>query len=434
MCDRCPMSTVPIFAVGFLLLTISATSEDSTTRMKLYWGYKLVRAFPRSQADVKNLFRIKHVDNLTVDMWRLPSRPGSSVDMAVSPRDFLKLKRLLSSCTIAYKVQISDIQAVINRQNDERNDSFSWHRTYHTFEQIVSHMKHINQTTKIVDMKSIGKSFENRDLFIMQIHADKQTKKPLVFINCGIHAREWISPATCMYVIDQIVSLYGKDTYVTDMLNKVDLTILPVLNVDGYVYSWSKERLWRKNRSFNKGSNCIGTDLNRNWQFKWGGVGASEDPCAGDYRGASPMSEKEVQSINRFLKSEVRRIAGYLDVHSYSQLWMIPWACDTTKVKDYDELIRVSEAVTKSIKSAGFNTKYEFGAPSRLLYLCTGTLQDYVYGSLGVKYSFTVELRDKGHFGFLLPSEYIEPTAKELFEGLKTMIKEISVLTMKQQQ
>ena len=70
-------------------------------------------------------------------MWRLPSRPGSSVDMAVSPGDFLKLKRLLSSCTIAYKVQISDIQAVINRQNDERNDSFSWHRTYHTFEQVT---------------------------------------------------------------------------------------------------------------------------------------------------------------------------------------------------------------------------------------------------------------------------------------------------------
>ena len=44
-----------------------------------------------------------------------------------------------------------------------------------------------------------------------------------------------------------------------------------------------------------------------------------------------------------------------------------------------------------------------------------------------MKYSFTVELRDKGHFGFLLPSEYIEPTAKELFEGLKTMIKEINL-------
>ena len=61
-------------------------------------------------------------------------------------------------------------------------------------------------------------------------------------------------------------------------------------------------------------------------------------------------------------------------------------------------------------------------------------MQDYVYGSLGIKYSFAVELRDKGAFGFLLPPHLIEPTAIELFEGLKTMIREMNFINSSYQQ
>ena len=50
-----------------------------------------------------------------------------------------------------------------------------------------------------------------------------------------------------------------------------------------------------------------------------------------------------------------------------------------------------------------------------------------MYGSLRVKYAFAVELRDKGHYGFLLPASLIEPTAKELFEGLKAMVLEMKL-------
>ena len=32
-----------------------------------------------------------------------------------------------------------------------------------------------------------------------------------------------------------------------------------------------QERLWRKNRKNNVGSTCVGTDLNRNYDYKWGG-------------------------------------------------------------------------------------------------------------------------------------------------------------------
>ena len=38
----------------------------------------------------------------------------------------------------------------------------------------------------------------------------------------------------------QLVSRYPVDNSVWEVLNKVDFVILPVLNVDGYVYTWEK--------------------------------------------------------------------------------------------------------------------------------------------------------------------------------------------------
>ncbi|CAH3148707.1 unnamed protein product, partial [Pocillopora meandrina] len=362
-----------------------------------------------------------------IDFWRPPSHPGETVDMQVSPEEFIKLTRLLTQNKIRYKVPIFDLQAVMNGQNDVNYKRSSWHNTYHTFDEIVSWIKATSQSSNIIRMHSLGKSYENRDQYILQIQANHQVIKPLVFINCGTHAREWISPASCIYIIDQIVSQYGKDPNVTALLDKIDLAIVPVFNVDGYVYTWTQDRLWRKNRSPNHGSLCFGTDLNRNWQFSWGDHGASENPCSFIYQGSSAMSEKEVQNLDRFLKSQLKRLAGFLDVHSYSQMWMIPWGFAKENIKDYDELMRVGKAAVDVIKSMEFSTTYDLGPSSRLLYINSGSLTDYVYGGLKVKYSFAVELRDQGKFGFVLPASQIEPTAKELFEGLKAMVRKMHI-------
>lgn len=72
------------------------------------------------------------------------------------------------------------------------------------------------------------------------------------------------------------------------------------------------------------------------------GPGASDKPCNEVYQGASVMSEIEVQNVDRFLKSEQKRLVGFLDVHNYSQMWMIPWGYAKEHIKDYDELVSKS--------------------------------------------------------------------------------------------
>lgn len=59
--------------------------------------------------------------------------------------------------------------------------------------------------------------------------------KPAIFIDAGIHAREWIAPVTSLYIIDQMVM--NQNRY---LLNNVDWYILPVLNPDGYEFTHVK--------------------------------------------------------------------------------------------------------------------------------------------------------------------------------------------------
>ena len=69
------------------------------------------------------------------------------------------------------------------------------------------------------------------------------------------------------------------------------------------------------------------------------GPGTSNKPCSTVYQGTSAMSENEAQNVDRFLKSEKERLAGFLDVFNYSQMWMIPWGYTKENIKDYDELV-----------------------------------------------------------------------------------------------
>lgn len=104
-----------------------------------------------------------------------------------------------------------------------------------------------------------------------------------------------------------------------------DRYLIPIVNIDGYDYTWTTNRLWRKNLRKNAHSSCLGVDPNRNWNYKWNATGgASENPCSDTYRGPSPFSEPESTAIGNFTKN-MPNLKGYIDFHSYSQLWMRPW-------------------------------------------------------------------------------------------------------------
>ncbi len=105
---------------------------------------------------------------------------------------------------------------------------------------------------------------------IITISTNPNSGKQALWFDGGLHAREWITVTTVTYLADTILRNYGKTTDATNLLDTFDIIICPILNVDGYDYTWTDDRMWRKTRTPNKRSPCDGTDPNRNWAFHWG--------------------------------------------------------------------------------------------------------------------------------------------------------------------
>ena len=64
---------------------------------------------------------------------------------------------------------------------------------------------------------------------------------------------------------------------------------------------------------------------------------------------------------------------------------------------------------------------YEAGCIPCLLYIASGGTLDWTLGELGVKYSYGLELRDTGTYGWLLPEDQILPTAEEIWAYHKSI-------------
>lgn len=149
-----------------------------------------------------------------------------------------------------------------------QNGLFSGHRltwkAYHRLTDIHGYIDYLAETyPNLCTVETIGNSVEGRPLKILRIssgnnRSNNQTKS--VWVDGGIHAREWISPATVTYIINNFVLNYENEP---QSVRDVDWYFLPVVNPDGYEYSHMRDRLWRKNRA--RAGFCAGTDLNRNF-------------------------------------------------------------------------------------------------------------------------------------------------------------------------
>ncbi|KAK3085587.1 hypothetical protein FSP39_005738 [Pinctada imbricata] len=239
--------------------------------------------------------------------------------------------------------------------------------------------------------------------------------KPNFFIEGGIHSREWISPATVIYMTGQMLSQYKTNKTFSEFVDKFNWYIVPVVNVDGYVFTWTTDRKWRKTRSKNKDSKCIGVDPNRNWDVHWCEAGASKDPCSDSYCGPSAFSESEVKGVADFVQKVGMK--GFIDFHSFSQLWMSPWGYTKKLPDDYKAQIKGSELAVKALESV-HGTKYQYGTIANIIYVASGSSADWTYGEAKVKYSYGVELRDTGKHGFILPPEQIIPSGEETLAAL----------------
>ncbi|XP_042894277.1 carboxypeptidase B-like, partial [Penaeus japonicus] len=212
---------------------------------------------------------------------------------------------------------------------------------YMQYEEIVSYLEELPaKHPDRVRLEEVGRSNEDRPIHLITINKSsnsRKAEKPVIFIEGGAHAREWVSPASALYLVERLLES-------PSLLRNAEWRVVPLLNPDGYVYSWNHDRLWRKNRAPSTDPECFGVDLNRNFDFHWGEAGSSTRPCSFVYQGPQPFSEPETRALRDAVLEAQHRIKAYLSLHSYGQMFLYPWGFTAAaNHSNTEELVKMAE-------------------------------------------------------------------------------------------
>ncbi|KAF8677525.1 hypothetical protein RHS04_06041 [Rhizoctonia solani] len=322
-----------------------------------------------------------------------------------------------------------------HKSKDERKSNKSTIWDTHPLVEMAHHYAG-NLISRLMELGELilrGRATTMRDLYSNPRFDAITLSRPIkdrMVIQGAQHAREWIASATALYIAHALVTPEGEPGSLQHLLNKFDFTIIPVPNPDGYAYTWSTDRLWYKNRMQLQPDaayhECRGIDMNRNWGYQWNTSdhfsGSPEDPCSHWYPGAYPFQAPEVTAIANYIR-RTPKIRGFLDLRSYGQQLMYPYSYSCEHVAPHAEnLIEAALGATKALRET-HGIPYTSGASCELLYPAPGNIIDWTYGDAGIKYSYSLMLRDTGTYGFLLPPRYIQPVGEETASAVKSLVK-----------
>ncbi|XP_045502115.1 carboxypeptidase B-like [Colias croceus] len=408
-----------LFICGIYLLCWQADGNENNK----YDDYLLLRLYPKASKEIDILNNLeKSIEG--IEILKKSRSFNDTTDILVPPNQLAFIRDIAHENGITF-----DVKENYGRTFDpaERTPRRRILRGFDVFEyhSYAAMQEHLDMLTKrhpeLISMQTLGESYQRRRVRLVKISSNPKAGNPIIFIDAGIHAREWVAPAMAMYLVHRLVN----DPDARRDLAGVDWYILPVVNPDGYEYTRANKvnRLWRKTRSKNTVYGCFGVDGNRNYGYKWAVSGVSKNPCDQEtYAGPKPFSEPETQMVRNVMMEYGKRIKLYVSLHSYGQYLVYPWGYTGDFLpKEWQKLDSLARMVSNAVENAG-------GQPFRVMsagkwYPAAGGSDDFAFGAIGVPYSYTMELTDG--YEFLFPERLLHTVFPQYYEGFKVFATQI---------
>ena len=287
---------------------------------------------------------------------------------------------------------------------------------YHNYAEMVAEVNAIAARYPAITSKRVlGKTYEGRDIVAVKISDNVGTDEaePEVLYDANHHAREHMTVEMAIYLLHLYADNYASDTRVRNVVNSREIWIIPSVNPDGAEYdvATGSYRSWRKNRQPNTGSSYVGTDLNRNYGYRWGCCGGSSGSTSSDtYRGPSAFSAPETRVIRDFVNSRVvggvQQIKAAIDFHSYSELVLWPFGHTTANTGTGMSTDQQSTFATLGRQMA--TTNGYTPQQSSDLYITDGDSLDWLWGTHKIfAYTFELYPRSSSAGGFYPPASVI---------------------------
>ncbi|OLN88091.1 Metallocarboxypeptidase A-like protein [Colletotrichum chlorophyti] len=418
------MKSLSAFSAIVAAASAASVAGGSSKRVT-YDGTKVFRLSVGDEVDRVNGI----VNKLQLSTWKGAPRAGAFADIVVPPTEVAAFKAEIAGLNVT--TMHEDLGAAIADESSfslyaAGSANATWFNSYHAY---ADHIQFLNDLVASypnnAEIVTSGRSLQGNAITGIHIYGTSKGTKPAVVLHSTVHAREWISTLANEYIAWNLLSKYSSNTQIKGFVDKYDYYIFPVVNPDGFIYTQTTNRLWRKNRQSTSGSSCIGHDINRNWPYQWSLTGgASTDPCADDFKGLSQGDAPETAALSAWLTKtkSAQGLKLFIDFHAYSQLFMTPYgySCSVVNAKN-TELQALARGAVAAIKAV-HGTTYKYGPICTTIYKATGSSVDYVSDVVKADYTFTQELRDTGNYGFVLPASQIIPTSEETFAGVQYLL------------
>jgi carboxypeptidase T len=272
------------------------------------------------------------------------------------------------------------------------------YRGFHTHAEMVAEVESIAAAhPDIVRTFSIGRSHQGRDLLAAKVsdNVDIDEAEPEVLFDGLTHGNEPMGLEMTLAILRWLTDGYEADARITSIVRSRETWIVFAVNPDGQAYDYGSGSLrnWRRNRQPTPGSAAIGTDLNRNFGYRWGGKGSSGNPFSTRFRGRTAFSAPETRAVRDFVASRVvdgrQQIRAAVSFHEYGRVVMWPYAATMANIPA-DMTAQDHEALARIARRMATTSRYAAKQASDL-YLASGTTADYLYGRYRV-FAFTVEM------------------------------------------
>ena len=255
------------------------------------------------------------------------------------------------------------------------------------------------ENPEIVELFSIGQSYEGRELWAARISDNVGTDEdePEVIFDGGMHGREHMSTEMAVALFRNLVDGYGVADRISEMVDATEITIIFNLNPDGSEYDHGSGEIlsWRKNRQPTPGSSEIGTDINRNFGYQWGTNPLNASPSAWTYRGPAAWSTPEASAFKRYVDGRVvdgeQQIRAHVTFHQYGRIVLYPYGYTKSAVPDADDHARLAAMAAEMGRLSNYAH-----AQSSYDEIHVGNQMDWLYATYGIL-SFTFEMGDAFH-------------------------------------
>jgi hypothetical protein len=293
---------------------------------------------------------------------------------------------------------------------------------YHTYAGIVAFMDSLARARPGIARRiRIGTtSEEGTEIEGMRISSDpgRDLDQPAILFNGCHHSDEVLGAEICLAIAARLIAGYPTDPEVRRWIDSCQITIIPVVNVDGYaVVTEGRDPRWRKNthganRDGKRDVYPEGVNLNRQYDFNWA-FGGSPDSLSQQYRGPYPFSESEARAIRDLALRE--RFLLSISYHSQGEVVYYPWSWNGRKAPEDRLLTTIARELGSSIRTMKGDSTYkvEYGAGT------VGQTYPWLYGSIGT-FDFVVETGLGAH---IFPPHEVDGIVRSNLKGAWTILR-----------